>query len=336
MSGITRQPVTRFIRPEFVPALVSVVVVLLVAAIVRPAFYSGSNLRTVAYLFSFLSVVSLGQLLVIIVGGIDLSVGAVMSASLIMLVQIAGRPGDSVAVGLLGVFTIAVAVGIVNGLLVAVRQVPAILATLATLVLLNGSVLYLTEGRSSGRVPEAIVSLGAGRVAGVPVPFIIAVALAASVAFALRRTAYGRVLYATGANREASRYAGVSVRLVTASAFVIGSLLAMFAGLLLAGFVGFPDRTIGNGYDLTSITAVVLGGAVLGGGRGTVVGTMIAAVALASLENLLLLLGFDVAYQLMIKAAVLLLAVGAPIVTRAIQTRRASQPAPTRVSTVAH
>lgn len=299
-------------RTDLVPAIATFGLVLLVAAVVTPTFYRLTNLQNLSYQFAFLAVVSLGQLIVIIAGGIDLSVGAVMSAALIVLVHVAGKPGGVVVAGLLAVVGATLAIGVINAALVTIRKVPAILATLGTLVLLNGVVLWITEGRSRGRVPDAIIPLGAKKALGIPIPLIVALIVAGLVWFALQRTVYGRSLFAAGSNSAAAGLSGVPVRSVVGVAFVGCSLLAMLAGLMLAGFIGFPDRTIGNGYDLSSIAVVVLGGAVLGGGRGTVLGTMIAAASLAALENVLVLLGIDVSLQLMAKAAVLLAAVSAP------------------------
>lgn len=294
----------RLLGPYTILALV-----LVVAATTSPVFFRASNLQTVGRQAAFLAVVALGQLLVVIGRGLDLSVGAVITTTSLLMIQIAGVAGGSAATGVAAVVAAAVGIGLLNGTMVAFRRVPAILATLATFVLVQGTALWLTEGRSRGRIPELLLPLGAGRVGPIPVPVLLAGALAVIVAFVLRRSAYGRSLYATGLNPEASALAGVPTRSVIASTFVLCSLFAAMAGLMLSGYVGFYDRTLGVGYDLDSIAAVILGGASFAGGRGNVTGTLAAAVGLAALDNLLLIQGVGEPYKLIGKGLVLFAAV---------------------------
>jgi ribose transport system permease protein len=158
-------------------------------------------------------------------------------------------------------------------------------------------------------VPEAIKPLGTGNVGPVPVPVIIATVIALVVAVVLHRGVFGREMYAVGSNPEASYLSGIAHRRVAAIAFVACAVMAMVTGLMLSGFVGFYDRTLGVGYDLDSVAAVVLGGASLAGGSGTVAGTLAAVVGLAALDNLLVIAGVDQSVQLIGKALVLFAAV---------------------------
>jgi ribose transport system permease protein len=293
---------------QLAPLAVALLVAL-AALVTEPGFYDAANLRNVARQAAFLGVVALGQLLVVIVRGLDLSVGAVITTTLLLIVEIAGTRGGSVPAALVAVVATAIAVGTLNAALVVVRRVPAILATLGTYVLVQGIGLWVTEGRSRGRVPEAIKPLGTGHVGPVPTPVIIATAVAIVVAVVLRRGAFGRAMYAVGSNPEASYLSGVARRRVAALAFVASAVLAMVSGLMLSGFVGFYDRSLGVGYDLDSIAAVVLGGASLAGGSGTVTSTLAAVVGLAALDNLLLIVGVDQSVQLIGKALVLFTAV---------------------------
>ena len=285
------------------------VFVALAALVSQPDFYDPANLRNVARQAAFLAVVALGQLLVVIVRGLDLSVGAVITATLLLIVELAGTADGSLPVAIVAIVAMALAVGALNAVLVVARRVPAILATLATYALVQGVGLWLTEGQSRGRVPEAIKPLGTGNVGPVPVPVIIATSLAIVVAVVLHRGTLGRAMYAVGSNPEASYLSGIARRRVAAIAFVACATLAMVTGLMLSGFVGFYDRSLGVGYDLDSIAAVVLGGASLAGGSGTVAGTLAAVVGLAALDNLLVIAGVDQSVQLVGKALVLFVAV---------------------------
>lgn len=283
--------------------------VALAALVAEPGFYDVTNLRNVARQAAFLGVVALGQLLVVIVRGLDLSVGAVITTTLLLIVEMAGTRGGSLSRALVAVIVTAIAVGGLNAVLVVVRRVPAILATLGTYAFVQGVGVWVTRGRSRGRVPDTIKSLGTGSIGPVPTPVIIATAVAIVVAVLLHRGAFGRAMYAVGSNPEASYLSGVARRRVVASAFVASSVLAMVTGLMLSGFVGFYDRSLGVGYDLDSIAAVVLGGASLAGGSGTVAGTLAAVVGLAALDNLLLIVGVGQAVRLIGKALVLFAAV---------------------------
>lgn len=284
-------------------------VVLPVAAIVEPVFFRPTNLQNVARDAAFLAIVALGQLIVIIGRGLDLSVSGVITTASLLMVYFAGTSSGSLGLGLAAVVGVTLAIGLLNGLMVAFRRVPAILATLGTLFLVQGVSLWLTGGRSRGRVPEALVAIGTGRVGPIPVPVLVAIGAAIVVAVVLHRTSYGRALFATGLNPEASAMSGIPTRSIVASTFVLSALLAALAGLMLSGLVGFYDRTLGVGYDLDSIAAAVLGGASFFGGRGSVVGTLAAVLGLSSLENLLLLQGVGESYQLIGKGVVLFAAV---------------------------
>src|SRR5690606_16727914 len=214
--------------------------VLPVAALVQPGFYRPANLQNVVRDAAFLAIVALGQLIVIIGRGLDLSVGGVITTASLLMVYFAGTASGSLGLGLASVIGVTLAIGLLNGLMVAFRRVPAILATLGTLFLVEGVSLWLTGGRSRGRVPEALVAVGA-----------------VAVAVGLHRTTYGRALFATGLNPEASALSGIPTRSVVASTYVIAALVAALSGLMLSGLVGFYDRTLGVGYDLDSIAAVV-------------------------------------------------------------------------------
>lgn len=298
-------------------------VVLPVAALVQPGFYRPANLQNVVRDAAFLAIVALGQLIVIIGRGLDLSVGGVITTASLLMVYFAGTASGSLGLGLASVIGVTLTIGLLNGLMVAFRRVPAILATLGTLFLVEGVSLWLTGGRSRGRVPEALVAVGTGKVGPIPVPVLVAAVVAVAVAVVLHRTTYGRALFATGLNPEASALSGIPTRSVVASTYVIAALMAALSGLMLSGLVGFYDRTLGVGYDLDSIAAVVLGGASFLGGRGSVVGTLAAVLGLSSLENLLLLQGVGESYQLIGKGVVLFAAVLFTTLVR----RRPSSPA---------
>jgi ribose/xylose/arabinose/galactoside ABC-type transport system permease subunit len=200
-------------------------------------------------------------------------------------------------------------VGLLNGLLVVRRQVPAFVATFATFVLVQGVITAWTRGAPSGNIPGELSPLGTGRWLGIPVPLwgFLVVAVVAGVV--LGRTGLGRRLYATGANERATALSGVRTRWIIAGCFVASGLLAVLAGLINAGYIGYVDARLSRSLDLNSVAAAVIGGIALTGGRGrigqTVVGVTLLAVLLAWLRQL----GAGAGAQLVVSGAVILLAV---------------------------
>jgi ribose transport system permease protein len=295
------------------------VVVLVAAALLTPEFYSSANLANIARQGSILAVIAIGQTFVLLVAGIDLSVGAVMGIAMIVAAQVTGgRNGP-----LLGAIALALAIGVVLGLvnaaLVVTRRVPPFVATLAMLILLEGGRLAWTRGIPSGSIPPALQRIGAGRIGPIPVPLLIMAVIAVAAMFTLRRTTYGRAIYAIGLNQRASAMSGLPVGRIVSSAYVVSAVLAIVGGLLLSGYVGYVDRYLGQGFDLDSIAAAVVGGTSLAGGRGGVAGTLAGVALIAVLLNVVVLLSAGVALQSIIKGLVIVAAVAAQSRARSAQ-----------------
>jgi len=301
------------------PALV-LLALLVAIAVLAPSFYSDANVANVLRQVGILGVVAVGQTLVILGGGIDLSVGAVMSLALVTAAIVTqGRDQDlplAVAVALGG----ALLVGITNGLLVTWRRVPPFVATLATLLVVQGAILAWTRGAVSGTIPPALQTLGTARLGPLTwsvVAFALAAALAACV---LHRGTFGRSLYALGLNRDAARFSGIRVDRVAFLTYIVSALCAAVGGLVFAGYVGYVDRYVGQGLNLDSIAAVVVGGTSFAGGRGGIGGTVVGVLLLAVLVNVVFVANVPEAAQLVLKG---LLIVGAVVMYRLANPPRA-------------
>ncbi|MGH3666082.1 MAG: ABC transporter permease [Egibacteraceae bacterium] len=279
------------------------------AATLAPAFYSSANLSNVARQAAILGIIAIGQTFVLLVAGIDLSVGAVMGAAMIVAAQATGGRDEAIPAALVIAAGIGLLIGLANAFLVVARRVPPLVATLAMLILIEGARLAWTQGVPSGSLPAGLRVLGIGRLAGIPVPVITLVVVALVAAFVLRRTTFGRAVYAAGANPTAALLAGVRVPAVVTAAYVICSLLAILGGLMLSGYIGYVDRYLGQGFDLDSIAAAVVGGTALTGGKGSVGGTLVGVAFVAMLLNLIVLLNAGIATQLVVKGSVIVLAV---------------------------
>ena len=298
--------------PELITAiapLAGLAFVLVLAGVFAPVFFSSPNLVNISRQAAILGVVAIGQTIVLLVAGIDLSVGAVMGAAMVVVAEVSGGRDEALPLVILMLLVLGVVVGLGNAFLVVVRRVPPLVATLAMLILVQGARLAYTQGIPSGSIPANLRYIGVGRVVGVPAPILVLVVVAAVMWFVLNRTGYGRRIYATGTNPVAARLSGVPTGWVTASAYVLCSISAVLAGVMLSGYVGYVDRYLGQGFDLDSIAAAVVGGATLTGGKGTVGGTLIGVAFVSVLLSLLVLLNAGVAAQLVVKGSVIIAAV---------------------------
>lgn len=287
------------------PALVLLLVLL---AVTEPGFFRAGNLENVLQLSAILGIVTVGQVLVLMTAGIDLSVGAMVGVTAVAIAEV-GRGSVSAPVAAVVVVLIALVVGLTNGLLVTRRQVPPVVVTFGMFVTLEGARVAYTRGSVSGSVPDAVIALGQGELAGVPYVTLAWVAIVAGGTLLLRRSVPGRRLVMAGANERMAALSGISVTRVKTAAYVISSLLAVVGGLFFAGFIGYVDRFIGRGMDLDTIAAALLGGTTFTGGRGSFVHAAGGALLIVALMNAIVVSGLNVQLQLVAKGVVLIGAV---------------------------
>jgi ribose/xylose/arabinose/galactoside ABC-type transport system permease subunit len=285
-------------------ALVVLIALLVVAAIVEPRFFTEDVIRNTGRMAGILGVVVVGQVLVLLVRCVDLSVAAVIGFTVVLVAE--GGPG--LRSGIVIAVAIAVAVGLVNGWLVTKRAVPPFIATFGMFVLLDGARFAYTEGSTSGRVDAALVDFARHPLGPVSVPVVVWIAVTAAASIFVAKTVTGRRMVMAGSNERMARLSGLPVARYQTVAFVVCSLLAVVSGLLLAGSTSYVDRFVGRNSELDSITAALLGGAQFSGGEGSFVGGAIGSLLLASLFSLIVLLGWPAELQLVARGCVLVLA----------------------------
>ncbi|PLU49740.1 ATPase, partial [Sinorhizobium medicae] len=246
-------------------------------------FLEPRNLLNVGRQASVVAIVALGQALVIIARGIDLSVGSVIGLSAVVGAVLM-RDTGSETIGLVGGLATGLACGVVNGLLYTRFRINPFIATLGTLSIARGIALLMTGGIPVpfGGFAEFV---GAGRIHNIPVSFLLMIVLAIIVHIFAVRTVTGREIYAIGDNPKASRLAGVNIHYIRLFVFALCGLLAGLGGLILAGNLASADPNLGMGYELDVIAAVILGGTALSGGRGSIIGVIIGALLMALLNN---------------------------------------------------
>jgi ribose/xylose/arabinose/galactoside ABC-type transport system permease subunit len=287
----------------------ALLVVCVVAGLLSPAFYQPTNLFNIIRQASALGILALGQTLVLIGGGIDLSVVSTMQLSAVLVAGLSRGQDERLWPAVAFCLALGAAVGLVNGFLIARWQVPAFIATLGVSIVTTGLRLVATFGAPPGSVPPLLRVFGQQSTGPVPNAVILLLGLALLSGFVLRRSIFGRELYATGGNRAAARLSGVRVERLTLLTYVYSGVLAALAGLVLAGYVGYADQWLGRGYELDSIAAPIVGGATFAGGRGSIAGTVTGVLLVAALLNLVLLLNLPAEWQSIVRGVVIVVAV---------------------------
>jgi ribose transport system permease protein len=285
-----------------------------VTSVMNPKFLSAVNLVNTANLIGLYGVFSLGLGLVIITGGIDLSVGSLCALTGIILTMGVTEWHWSWQVATLVVLGVSGLLGFAHGMLITRGKLQPFIVTLCGLLLYRGIARYIagdsTRGFSGAEGIEPLRAFASGKLFGVPAPFAILIVLAIIMWFVLHRSIYGRYLLAVGRNEQAARFSGINTQLVTASAYVIAGLLTGVSGILIAFYTNsVGPSNHGNFYELYGIAAAVLGGCSLRGGEGSVIGIVIGTALLLVLQNLVNLLGIPSSLNFAVMGAVVLFGV---------------------------
>jgi ribose transport system permease protein len=268
---------------RFGPAIMLMAVVAGMS-IAHPDFLTISNLMTIGLQAAVRALLAIGELLVIISGGIDLSVGTAMSLSMVTMGLYVINSHGSLEIGMLIAIATGVLVGLVNGTLVAFLGLPPFIITLGMLGIAQGLALTLSSGFSMYGFPKEFDFLGGGQIIGIPVPIIILAVVALVASFIFRETKLGRYAYAIGGGEEAARRAGIPVRRFKVAIYAFCGGLVGISSIVLSSRINSAHPGIGLGYELDAIAAVVIGGASLMGGRGNVSGAIIGALTMAAIR----------------------------------------------------
>lgn len=291
-------------------SLIGLVVLFVVIACLNSSFIDPGNLKNLLRQVSINALISFGMTFVILTGGIDLSVGSILALSSALM-------GSFIVGGLEPIFGIVLAcligaaLGAVNGLVITYGKVAPFIATLATMTIFRGMTLVYTNGNPISGLTEneAFLNFGQGYFLELPVPAVMMLIMFGILYFILHKTPLGRKTYAVGGNEKVSYIAGIKINRIKIFAYTITGMLCGMAGAILTSRLNSAQPTAGTGYELDAIAAVVLGGTSLSGGKGRIVGTLVGALIIGTLNNGLNILNVSSFYQQVVKGIVILLAV---------------------------
>jgi len=292
-------------REIVLPLVVAFMILLF--SLISDVFFSVPNFRNIGVAAAALACVSFGQTFAIITAGLDLSVGA--TVALVSILSAFAMRSHGIAAGIFAALLTGCAVGLVNGLVIAKLKVFPFIATLATMSIISGLALRLSGGVPVTGVPNAFADLAYDLIFGIPVPVVIALCVLVITALILRYTRIGRHIYAIGGNEEAARLSGIAIDRVKLTAYVLSGFCAAVGSIILTARVASGQPSLGTSLPLESVSAVVLGGVSLFGGRGSVIGVAFGVLFVSILSNGLNLLNVSSYTQMMVIGAALIVAV---------------------------
>ena len=293
--------------PIFLP-LVGFVLVFIIMVAVTDNFLTYSNLSNIGRQVSINAIIAVGMTFAILTGGIDLAVGSVMALSgTIMAGLMAG--GIPMSAAILVGLALGLVLGGINGALIAYAKMPPFIVTLAMMTIARGLALIYTGGYPIAGLDQAFAFFGRGDVFGIETPIIITIIIYVIAYIVLNHTPFGRHVYATGGNYEASRLSGIKVNRILFLIYAISGLTSALAGVIITSRLMSGQPNAGVAFEMDAIAAVVLGGAAMSGGKGTIIGTLVGALLLGVLNNGLNLIGINPYVQNVIKGIIILIAV---------------------------
>ncbi|SFE21205.1 ribose ABC transporter membrane protein [Lentibacillus persicus] len=290
--------------------LIGLIIMVIFLGFMSDSFFTLDNIFNLLRQISVNALIAFGMTFVILTAGIDLSVGSLLALGSALTAGLLAGGMDPVLAVLLGLI-IGLGLGAVNGLIITKGKVAPFIATLATMTIYRGATLVYTDGRPITGLSDsfAFEMIGRGYVFGVPFPVILMLAVFVILYFVLKKTVFGRQVYAVGGNEEASILSGIKADRVKIGVYSLTGMLSVLAGIILTSRLNSAQPTAGEMFELDAIAAVVIGGTSLMGGRGRITGTLIGALIIGVIDNGLNLMNVSSFYQQIVKGGVILLAV---------------------------
>ena len=299
---------------------IALVLLILVFSLAEHAFLKINNIFNILRQVSIVGICAVGMTMVILTGGMDLSVGSVIGVSSVSAALMMSS-GISPWIAVLVSIAIGALVGFINAFFINVVEIAPIIMTLGMMTMLRGVAYIISGGLPVYGIPKSYVFLGQGYITIFPVPVLIMLAVFAVGSFILNRTTFGRSIYGIGGNAEASRLSGINVKRVIYKIYIFAGMLYALAGVILLARVNSGQPKAGDGYEMDVITACVLGGISVSGGEGNMVGVIIGVLMMGTLANGMILMNLPEFWQWVVKGAVLILAVSIDKVAQKSKSR---------------
>jgi ribose transport system permease protein len=300
-AGVGRLPLIGGVQMRFAAIWLALIALIAIGAIIVPRSIIPGTMLAVVPLAAFLCITAMGEAIVLMSRGIDLSIPAIIALASTVLLGVSAGRDENLLVAIVAALCFALLIGLINGFLVAVMKLNALIVTLAVGAITQGATLWYRESLpQESRVPPLLADWGGSRIAGVNVAVWVAAILVIVLTVALRKTTYGRRFAATGANPRAAWIAGINVPAYQIAAFTVAGFLYGVAGIVISAFIRNPTLNVGNDYLLAPIAAAVLGGTAITGGIGSMVAVAGAALFLTHLGQMLKMLGLSTAFQFVI------------------------------------
>ena len=300
--------IKRIFKAKETGILVILIILSILIQIYNPIFLTFSNIMDVLRNTSYTLVIALGMTFVLIARGLDLSVGSVLAISG-LVAALCMTSGIPVVLSCLIGLGVGAVFGCVNAFCIVKLRIPAMIATLGSMYMARGLVLVITKGQPVYPLPESFTSLGQGNILGIPIVVILAIVLSVIAHWVLKNTTYGRKVYAIGGNPETASFAGINVSRITVSVYILCGALAALSGIMTAARMGSGQPSVGDGTEMTVITAVIIGGTSLNGGAGTVLGTAFGALLMNVLSSGMNLVGVSAYWQQFVMGLIIVVAV---------------------------
>ena len=298
-----------FILWDRIGILLAFIVVCILFGILTPVFFNPLNILNVIRQVSIIGVIAVGMTFVILLGGIDLSVGSVVAFTGIIAAGFQVKWGGSLFLSIVIPLLIGGGIGFLNGFISTKGGLHPFIVTLGTMSIFRGATLLVAKGRPISGMSKSFRFIGAGMIGPIPFPVILFLGSVIIAAIILRRTVFGRYIYAIGGNEEAALLSGIRVDRYKISAFTILGFLSALSGLILTSRLNSGELVAGEGYELDVIASVVIGGTSMMGGEGGVYGTLIGALLIGVISNGLNLLGVQPYWQMIVRGSIIILAV---------------------------
>lgn len=288
--------------------LIFYVIILAIMIIKAPAFFSFENAIDILLNTSTTAIAALGMLCVLLVGDIDVSVGAILAACC-TVTGILAKAELPIIVVIAGALAVGALLGIINGIVVTIFKLDAIVATLGLLSIYRGLLIIITKGSWINGLPANVLKIGQGKWLGIPIPVYITIVVAAIMWFVLNRTEWGRNFYAVGSNADSARLSGIHVKRTRIAAFVVCGVLVGAAAVIYTTRFGGIQSNTGKGWEMTLISSAVVGGASTVGGEGDVSGVFLGALLVSALGTLLVFFGIDALWEQAVQGLIIFISV---------------------------